>query len=211
MIRDMNEEARSARIRQAVDGDKDALQQLIVSYHPALRAAVDRRIAPEMRRHLDPEDVLQESYAAAFKTIAGRTFDSPGGFYKWLERITLNDLKDRQRALGRRKRDVGREVHDSTRGSGSYLDLANRLSAHDDTPSRDAARGEAVAAVLSSLARLTDEQREVVGLRFLEGKAIPEIAGLLGKSETAIHSLCGRALRSLRASMVSITRYLTHH
>ena len=205
----VNEHKRRQQIELAVGGDSDALQGLIIEYHAPLRTALEGMVDPAMRRHLDPDDVLQEAYAAAFKTIGGCRFDGPPAFYKWLERIALNELKDQQRALKRQKRDITREVHGSAQTRTSYPDLAERLVAPDSTPSRRVARGEAVAAVLSSLARLTDEQREVVRLRYLESKPVSEVAAHMGKTEVAIHSLCRRALKALRESMASISHYLT--
>ena len=91
----------------------------------------------------------------------------------------------------------------------SYPDLVDRVAAADGTPSRLVSRDEAVAAIVSSLARLTADQREVMRLRFLEGKSVADVATRLGKTETAVHSLCLRALKALRKLMGSISRYLT--
>jgi RNA polymerase sigma-70 factor (ECF subfamily) len=71
------------------------------------------------------------------------------------------------------------------------------------------AQDEAIAALLSSLARLTDDQREVIRLRFLEGRPVAEIAGRLDKTEAAIHMLSHRGLKALEELMGSITQYLS--
>ena len=182
----MEEQQRAARIELAVKGDPEALQKLIVDYHPALRAAVSGRM-----------------------DAASCRFDKPGAFYRWLETIALNELSNLRQALRAQKRDVRREVSGPARDATSYPDLVDRLIAPDSTPSRRVARGEAAAAVLSSLARLPDDQRKVIRLRFLEGRPVAEVANRLGRSEGAVHGLCRRGLRALRESMVSISRYLT--
>ena len=107
------------------------------------------------------------------------------------------------------KRDVAREVRDAPDATASYPDLVHRLAGGESTPSHRVAREEAVAAVLSSVARLTDDQRDVVRLRFLEGRSVAEVAERLGKTEPAIHMLCHRVLKVLRERMVSISRFLT--
>jgi len=135
-------------------------------------------------------------------------FDTPAGFYKWLEAIALNVLKNMQRDLHRRRRDVAREVHAAARADSTYTDMLDRLTQTGSTPSRHVARDEAVAALLSSLARLTAEQREVIRLRFLEQRSVPEVAAQLGKTEPAIHALCYRALKQLRTHLGSVSRYL---
>ena len=67
-----------------------------------------------------------------------------------------------------------------------------------------------MAAVLSSLARLTEDQRDVVRLRFLEGKPVAEIAIRLGKTEAAVHMLSHRGLKALRELMTSLSDYISH-
>ena len=62
---------------------------------------------------------------------------------------------------------------------------------------------------MSCLARLTDDQRAVVKMRFLEGRAVTEIAAALDKTENAAHVICHRSLNELRQLMMSITHYLT--
>jgi RNA polymerase sigma factor (sigma-70 family) len=168
----MNEQERAEQVDLATKGDTDALQRLIVHYHTPLRTSLQAKMDPALRQHIDPEDVLQEAYAAAFKTITGCNFDTPAGFYKWLEKITVNELKDQQRDLHRHKRDIARRVRPPADMPTSYPDLIQTLASPDSTPSRHVAAEEAVAAVLTSLARLTDDQRNVVRLRFLESRPI---------------------------------------
>ncbi|MBV7327557.1 sigma-70 family RNA polymerase sigma factor [Chloroflexi bacterium TSY] len=50
----------------------------------------------------------------------------------------------------------------------------------------------------SAIRRLTDEQAEVVSLRFLEGYSIAEVATMMAKTEGAIKALQYRAVSTLR-------------
>jgi RNA polymerase sigma-70 factor (ECF subfamily) len=205
----MNEEERHEQIQLAVGGDADALQRLLIEYHVPLRRAVEEQIDGTFRRYVDPDDVLQDAYAAVFKAFASCTFDGPAAFYGWVEQITYNQLKNRCRALRTQKRDVTRETRGSVAASSTYPELVQRLACSDISPSRKVARSEATAAVLSSLARLSDDQRNVIRLRFLEGRAVADVAATLGKSEAAVHGLCRRGLLTLRASLASASKYLT--
>jgi RNA polymerase sigma-70 factor (ECF subfamily) len=200
---------RADLVRRAVQGDADALQRLIVHYHGVLHAQVEKRISAKLRRHFDADDVLQHAYIAAFQSIKGQAVDGPGGFYKWIERITLERLATTERDLRRKKRDIGRDWHaDSARpaalGRASYATLLNMLPTPGDSPSRYIAAREASAAVVSSLARLTDEQRDVVRMRFLEDRPVAEIAAIMSKSEPAIYMLCARGLKALSGFLGSI-------
>ncbi len=94
-------------------------------------------------------------------------------------------------------------------GATSSSDLMARLSSPGTSPSRSLDKDEASAAVISSMARLTDDQRAIVRMRFLEDKPVAEIAAELGKTEAAIHMLSFRGLKALRELMGSITQYLT--
>jgi RNA polymerase sigma-70 factor (ECF subfamily) len=49
-----------------------------------------------------------------------------------------------------------------------------------------------------ALARLTDEQRQAVELRFLQGMSVAETAAAMGRSEEAVKKLQARALVNLR-------------
>jgi RNA polymerase sigma-70 factor, ECF subfamily len=205
----VDEPMRAELVRRSVQGDADALQRLIVHYHGMLHAQVEKRLSAKLRRHVDAEDVLQHTYIAAFKSIKDQTFDGPGGFYKWIERIAVEKQQTIERDLRRQKRDVGRDWHaDSARlppmGSASYATLLSLLPASADSPSQHIAAREASAAVVSSLARLTDEQRDVIRMRFLEDLPVSEIAAVMGKSEPAIYMLCARGLKALSGFLGTI-------
>ncbi len=175
-----------------------------------LRAGVERRINAKLRGRLDPDDVLQDAYLAAFRTAAGLAFDTPAAFYAWLERICFTRLVDHARAATRRKRNCGRiAVAADPKASSRYDVLAKTLVCPDSTPSRRAARNEAAGAVLTGLARLRDDQRDVIRLRFLESLSVAEVASRLGKTEDAVHGLCRRGLIALRESLGSLSRYLS--
>jgi RNA polymerase sigma-70 factor (ECF subfamily) len=205
----MDDRTRMAHIAKAVGGDSEAMQLLLIEHHDALHAKVRAHLGPSMKRHLDPDDVIQEAYARAFRAVTECSFENAVAFYAWLEGITMNTLRDEHRFLRRRKRDIGREVHGSAQAPESYEQFLARLSASDSTPSRKVAKAEAAAAVISSLARLTDDQRHVVQMRFLDGLSVAETAAALDKTEAAIHMLCHRALKALREVMHSMSRFLS--
>ncbi len=242
----MNEVERAAQVALAEAGNADALQHLLVEYHTVLLRLVDGSIDPTLRHRVEPDDVLQEAYVAAFRALSppgagekraprsavpvhDRTedadldedhgasgnppdpprFSTPAGFYKWLERIVINELRDTQRAARRKKRDPARRVDNLAPGPGataSYPDLLALLTASGTSPSRVIARHEAAATVLTCLARLSAEQRTVVRLRFLQDVPVAQIAQQLGKTETAVYALCQRGLKALRELLAPFTQ-----
>ncbi len=134
----------------------------------------------------------------------GLQFDGPAAFYRWLERIVCNELRDAERAARRRKRDVARDAAERPTWATSGAAFLSRVTATGTTPSQALSRQEALAAVMTSLARLPAEQRAVVRLRFLEDVPVAEIAGRLGKTETAVYTLCSRGLRALRERLTAL-------
>lgn len=205
----MDTQAQMECIAKAVVGDADALQRLLIDHHDALLARIRLHLSDTMRHQVDAEDVLQETYVRAFQAVSGCRFDHGAAFHVWLESLAMNALRDQHRYLMRKKRDVRRNVEAAARRSLSHEQFLDHLTATDSTPSRKVARSEAAATVLSSLARLTEEQRDVVQLRFLEGWPVADVARHLGKSEGAVHMLCHRGLKSLRAVMSSMSRFLS--
>jgi RNA polymerase sigma-70 factor (ECF subfamily) len=205
----MEEPQRAVEVQHATDGDAEALQRLIVEYHALLRRAVDARMKPATRAYLDPDDLLQQAYVAAFRKIGTCQFDGPGGFYKWLEKIALNQLADAQRALGRRKRRAVLQTRPAIDWATTCSDLIRAIPDGQTSPSQRLANDEAIAAVMSCLARLSEEQRAVIQLRFLDARPVAEVAAQLGKKEAAIHALSHRGLAALREFLVPMARYLT--
>jgi RNA polymerase sigma-70 factor (ECF subfamily) len=99
----------------------------------------------------------------------------------WLYRIARNILGD---YLRRRQREA--------RALQQAADIADP---HDPGPAEPFAAREDL---LAAICRLTDEQQQVVALRYYSGCGTPEIARLMGRSERAVYSLEARALASLK-------------
>jgi RNA polymerase sigma-70 factor (subfamily 1) len=211
----MTDSQLAAYVQRANAGHADALQCLIVAYHSTLRRCLAGAIKPAFRRLLEVEDVLQQAYITAFRNLGNGRFEGPAHFYNWLEEVARKELLNMQRALRRRKRDVGRQLTEARLDGGhhdpaaSYPGLLDHLTANDSAPDHHLGRGEAVAAIMSCLARLSDNQRAVVQLRFLEDVPVAEIARRINKTEAAVYTLCHRGLKSLRELMGSLTQYLT--
>lgn len=229
----MTEAERARQVELASQGDAEALQRLLMDYHMPLSKVVEAELGPLLGVRLDVEDVLQEAYVAAFRALRGEgeapaepcdasvppstiqnpkskiknrlCFDGPAQFYKWLERIVLNELRELARAARRLKRDIARQALGRPAATTSYPDLLQRITATGTTPSRALSRQESIAVLLTSLARLSDDQRAVIRWRFLDDVPVAEIATRLGKTDMAVYTLCSRGLKALRERLASIT------
>ncbi|UCD75989.1 MAG: sigma-70 family RNA polymerase sigma factor [Phycisphaerales bacterium] len=186
----------------AREGDPLAVSKLLTKYCPVLRAHLETRMDPQLRARCEPEDILQQAYLAAFRSIGGFEDRGPNSFLNWMLTIVDHKLADARRALHQKMRDVAREQPaQAVTTSQSCINLLDQLYAHSNTPSRVIRQDEAVGAVLACIPGLPDIHRRVIEMRFLEGRSVGDVARELGKSETAVKKLTARALAELRNLM----------
>jgi RNA polymerase sigma-70 factor, ECF subfamily len=131
--------------------------------------------------HHDAEDVTERTFLAALAGIDGFR-DEGATFRAWLFRIAHNQLVNALRSRGRRRT--------------TPLDDAPEPVAGDD-PARLVDWADDARRVRRALARLSDDRRQVIILRFVDGLSAREIGDVLDRSEGAVRVLQHRALREL--------------
>ena len=151
----------------------------------------------ELRDHHAAEDATERVFMQALaglprfeervdEFIASRAPAPPmrqfSTFRVWLFRIARNIVANE------RRRDRRRPV--------SSLEAAAEAAAPGDGVEAAAAR-EAVNAAWQAVARLPDDRRRAVVLRFVDEMSTAEIAAVLDRSEGAVRVLLHRALRSV--------------
>jgi len=127
------------------------------------------------------EDLTADVFVRAVKGLASYK-DTGKPWIAWLYRIAHARVVDHYRRQNRRPDDTDVD--------------ATPISV---TPNMDARlmRQQAARALREAITYLTDDQQQVIILRFIEGKRIDEVAQTLGKKPNAIKALQHRALRSL--------------
>src|SRR2546422_10809665 len=68
----------------AIRGEPLALDRLLLLHYPALAARVEKRIPRRLRALLAPEDIVQETFAEAFRTIGGVPPPGEDALPSWL-------------------------------------------------------------------------------------------------------------------------------
>ena len=155
----------------------------------------------ELRDHHGAEDATERVFMQALAglprfeervdaSIASRSVTSEPGpdaadfstFRVWLFRIAHNVIANE------RRRDRRRPV--------TPLEEVAELPAPDDVADTAAAR-EAGSAAWHAVARLPQDRRRAIILRFVDEMSTAEIAAILGRSEGAVRVLLHRALRSV--------------
>ena len=178
------------------------MQSLLLRHHEPLVARIGAKLPASLRRTIGAEDVAQETYVEAFKRIGTFEAKGPDAFFRWLTTIATHKVLDFVRAQRTAKRGGGWMGISRTRETGSSVaSLLERLAVDEHTPSQSARNHEAAAQVQVALATLSEEHREVLQLRYGEGRSEADIALRMNRSKEAVHSLCYRALSKLRATL----------
>ena len=138
--------------------------------------------------HHDAEDATERTFLAALGAI-DRFRDEGATFRSWLFRIAHNQLANTLRARSRHRTEP--------------LDGAPEPMAGDD-PARLAGMADDARRLRAAVALLSDDRRQVIILRFVDGLTAREIGDVLGRSEGAVRVLQHRALREL-ASLLDPT------
>jgi len=197
-------------IEQAAAGDRSALEQLLLHYHDALARHVARRFPDELKGVLDAEDILHQTYVRVFRAIGSFEARSEHAFHAWLKTIASNQLRDAVRRRRRERPAVRPSSHGARGDQQSWVvNMADWAAADTKTPSRSVARREAVAAMQVALASLSDGHRQVIRLRYLEGRSLEETAEVLGCTPDAVRGLCHRAKKKLREALGRASLYLS--
>jgi RNA polymerase sigma-70 factor (ECF subfamily) len=165
-----------ALVYRAQSGDADALVELYQRHAPA----IFRYFLFRVSERASAEDLTGEVFERMVAALP--RYEQRGlPFAAWLFRIAHDRWVDHQR----------RAQHRQTEPLSEWLET--------DAPGTEAqALAHAAHAELwAQLAALTDEQRQVIQLRFVEGYNLEECAQLLGKTTGAVKALQHRALQQL--------------
>ncbi len=170
----------AALVDKVLAGEQDAFA-LLVERHQRWVTVVALR---STRRLEEAEEMAQETFLRAYQALASWRRDGP--FRAWLGQILRNRLRDRARTAGPHPEplDSAPEAGCDPEQERVLLDqelLASLRQAYDDMPS--------------------GRQREVVRMRFLEGKTLAEIAVALGLQVGTVKIHLFRGARRLKEQL----------
>lgn len=153
------------------------LKTLLALRTGSLRAFVQRRIPARFQHLIDVDDVLQEIWIVAFRTVRSFRQNRPDAFERWLTTIARSTLAQVLRvARGFGRDGNGRFVHgDGQRGTSSSHVFAH-LRAPQVSPSREFHQRETARVVGKHIERLEPARRQAVELRYIAGLSLKETA-----------------------------------
>ena len=176
----MDAETIDRLVAEAQAGNRDAFGQIFDEYHQPIYRFVVSRVG----RPSDAEDLTQLIFVKALEALPRYTARGIP-FGGWLFRLARNAVID----------------HVRTRRDHLELTAEIQRPTEDAGPEATAALRQDLDAVARALGVLTDEQREVIELRFFAGLSAREAAEAMGKQEGTIRGLQFRAIASLRREL----------
>ncbi|PTX95456.1 RNA polymerase subunit sigma-24 [Spartobacteria bacterium LR76] len=168
-------------------GDPDAFSDLVVRYSPRLYGLVYNMTS----NHEDTNDLLQEVFAKAYRSING--FRGNSSFYTWMHSIavnmTINFLKKRGRRQGMSLDDIDSNIQNDR----EFIEITS-----GNDPRHEANLSELQQRLNEAMLKLSHEHRAVVTMFDIQGMPHAEIAKVLGISEGTVRSRLFYAHRQLQ-------------
>ena len=170
-------------------GDMHAFEMLVVKYQRRIERLIGRMV-----RDVDlVPDIAQETFIRAYRAIP--QFRGESAFYTWLYRIAVNTAK---KFLMELKRDP--LVTESARASRDEDDDSSRVEnelSDGETPDALLASKQIAAAVNFAIEALSDDLRQAITLREIEGLTYEEIAELMNCPIGTVRSRIFRAREAI--------------
>lgn len=168
-----------ALIERARRGDPGALTAVYDQYVERIYNYIYHRVGNTQQA----EDLTGQVFVRMLEAVkAGRSWQS--SFSGWLYRIAHNLVIDYYR---RRQRVAFVELDDGT-----------AIQSHAGDPAKSAEVQLDKEQLCAALALLTEEQAQVIVLRFMDELSVSEVAGVMGKTDGAIKALQYRAMLALK-------------
>ncbi len=187
-------------------GDAEALGRLFIRYENYLKVLAAPELGRRLRARLDASDVVQETFCEAGRDFGHFRGTSMREFLGWLRTILANNVaRTIEKNVRAAKRNLRREVSVKELADAmgrSSVRLESILADRGASPSVVADRQDQKVQLVEALDRLSDDYREVLVRRHLEGEAFKQIAKEMKRGEGAVRMLWLRALDRLRKEMV---------
>lgn len=186
-------DADSLLVERVKRGDMRAFEMLVVKY----QRRIERLIARMVRDPDLVQDVAQETFIRAYRALP--QFRGDSAFYTWLYRIAVNTAK---KMLVELKRDP--LVFESARSISDDGDETSRVEnelTDGETPEALMASKEIASVVNAAIEALSEDLRQAITLREIEGLSYEEIAELMNCPIGTVRSRIFRAREAIAARL----------
>jgi RNA polymerase sigma-70 factor, ECF subfamily len=175
-------------------GDVRAFELLVVKYQRRIERLIGRMV-----RDVDlVQDIAQESFIRAYRALPNFRGDS--AFYTWLYRIAVNTAK---KALLDMKRDpvITESALRAQDEDGEETSRAESELSDGETPEALLASKEIATAVNSAVEALSEDLRQAITLREIEGLSYEEIADVMNCPIGTVRSRIFRAREAIAVKL----------
>jgi RNA polymerase sigma-70 factor, ECF subfamily len=191
----MNEQgdADALLVERAKRGEVSAFEMLVVKYQRRIERLIGRMV-----RDTDlVQDIAQETFIRAYRALP--QFRGESAFYTWLYRIAVNTAK---KALMEKKRDplVFEGSMVSTEEGEEPSRVENELS-DGETPESVLASRQVADTVNAAIDALSEDLRQAIVLREIEGLSYEEIADVMNCPIGTVRSRIFRAREAIAVKL----------
>jgi RNA polymerase sigma-70 factor (ECF subfamily) len=176
-------------VERAKRGDTRAFEMLVVKYQRRVERLIGRMV-----RDVDlVPDIAQETFIRAYRALP--QFRGESAFYTWLYRIAVNTAK---KALVELKRDpVMTESARAKNDEGEETSRSDNELTVAETPEAVLASKQVAATVNAAIEALSEELRQAIILREIEGLSYEEIAEVMNCPIGTVRSRIFRAREAI--------------
>ena len=174
-----------ALVQRAQAGDEAAFGEIVARYHTKVFSIIHGIV----RQRNDVEDIAQQVFAKVYLSL--KSFDFRSSLITWIYKITVNECFDYLR-----KRKVRKLVYESDLSEDEVRRVENAEPSIDRQESADTllARRDYV---LKLLTRVSEEERNLLMMKEVEGFSVEELAAQTGMNENTIKVKLFRARQKL--------------
>jgi RNA polymerase sigma-70 factor (ECF subfamily) len=186
----MTADADAQLVDRVKRGDVGAFEMLVVKYQRRIERLIGRMV-----RDVDlVPDIAQETFIRAYRAMP--QFRGESAFYTWLYRIAVNTAK---KALVELKRDplVSESALASSDDDGDETSRVENELSDGETPEAVLASKEIAATVNAAIEALSEDLRQAITLREIEGLSYEEIATVMNCPIGTVRSRIFRARESI--------------
>ncbi|MEK7751519.1 MAG: RNA polymerase sigma factor [Acidobacteriota bacterium] len=151
-----------------------------------------------LRNRNDAEDIAQQVFAKVYFSMGN--FDFRSSLLTWIYKITVNECYDYLR-----KKRVRKLVYESDFSEEESLLMQNSEAAMDHRPAIDTQLAQRDF-VLKLLAKVSEEDRNLMLLKEVEGHSVDELARMTGMNENTIKVKLFRARQKLLKAAQRLSR-----
>ncbi len=181
-------------IKKIKKGDKERFREIINKY----KKVVYNHARSFLRNAQEAEDASQEIFLSIYNNISSFRGDSK--LSTWIYRITVNTCKNKLKQMKRLKSQIADEPYNE---GDEELDrtVANIREKEEKEPDNIFASETLRDSIMKRMDELTEEQKNVIVLRDVDGLSYDEIGEVMKLSVSAVKSKLFRARENLREKL----------